>query len=57
MKQYMTITDVCERFQISRPTERKMRRSGILKPTINQGRFVRYAEGDFVSDVNDRPIK
>ncbi len=57
MKQYMTISEVCERFQISRPTERKMRRSGILKPTINQGRFVRYAERDFMSDMSERSEK
>ncbi len=50
-KQFLTIEQVCDMFNISRPTERKFRKQGILKPTYNEGRFVRYTEKDFVSEV------
>ena len=52
MEKLLTITELCQTFQISRPTELKYRKQGILKPRIAQGKTIRYSIDDLKSEIN-----
>ena len=52
----LTINQLCAAFQITRPTEFKMRKQGILKPTIQKGRLIRYSMNDLKSEMKETPV-
>ena len=53
MEKLLTINQLCEAFQISRPTERRMRKDGLLRPSVNDGKTIRYTLADLKSTINN----
>ena len=53
MDKLITIGEVCEMFRITRQTEHRFRKQGLLKPSIQKGRFVRYTMNDLKSTIED----
>jgi hypothetical protein len=51
--EYLTISELCTTFNISKPVERRMRQQGILKPSLQNHGVIRYRLSDLQSPIKD----